>query len=122
VDRGRLVQALSRAMGLRCPRCGRAPLFTSLFRMAPRCAVCGLLFERETGYFIGAIYINYGLTVGLAMAGYFLLQAWLAPPPIWQVVVWGAFVILFPLWSFRYSKALWLALDHLVDPTGGEPR
>jgi hypothetical protein len=35
--------------------------------------------------------------------------------------VWGAFAVLFPLWSFRYSKALWLALDHLVDPTGGEP-
>jgi hypothetical protein len=85
--------------------------------MSPRCPVCGLVFEREAGYFIGAIYINYGLTVLLALGGYFALEAWLAPSPGWQVAVWGAFAVAFPLWSFRYSKALWLALDHLVDPT-----
>lgn len=123
MDRARVVQALRRALGLRCPRCGGAPLFTGLVRMPPRCPTCGLVFEREAGYFIGAIYINYGLTVGLAVAGYFLLEAWLAPSAGWQVAVWGLFAILFPLWSFRYSKAFWLALDHLVDPTdtGGEP-
>jgi uncharacterized protein (DUF983 family) len=114
---------LRRAFGLRCPRCGEAPLFVNLVRMAPRCPVCGLAFERETGYFIGAIYINYGLTVGIAVAGYFLLEAWLAPPTAWQVTGWAVFAVVFPLWSFRYSKSLWLALDHLVDPTdaGGEP-
>ena len=86
--------------------------------MEARCPVCGLLFEREVGYFIGAIYINYGLTVGLALGGYFALEAWLAPSAGWQGAVWGTFTVLFPLWSFRYSKALWLALDHVVDPTG----
>jgi uncharacterized protein (DUF983 family) len=121
MDRARLVQALRRAVGLRCPRCGRAPLFTGFFRMAGRCPACGLFFERETGYFVGAMYINYGLTVGLALVGYFLLDAWLAPSAGWQATVWGTFAALFPLWSFRYSKAFWLALDHLVDPTGGEP-
>ena len=88
--------------------------------MVERCPVCALVFERETGYFIGAIYINYGLTVGLALVGYFLLEAWLHPSAGWQAALWGAFAVLFPLWSFRYSKALWLALDHLVDPAGGE--
>ena len=122
MDRTRLALAVRRGLGLRCPRCGGASLFTSLVRMRPRCPVCGLPFERETGYFIGAIYINYGLTVGLAVAGYFLLEAWLAPSTGWQVTIWGAFAVLFPLWSFRYSKAIWLALDHLVDPTeGGSP-
>ena len=119
MDRARVSLALRRAIGLRCPRCGGAPLFTGLVRMPSRCPACGLLFEREAGYFIGAIYINYGLTVGLAVGGYFALEAWLAPSPGWQVAVWGAFTVLFPLWSFRYSKALWLALDHLVDPADG---
>jgi len=115
-------QALRRALGLRCPRCGGAPLFAGPFRMEARCPACGLVFEREAGYFIGAIYINYGLTVLLALGGYFLLEAWLAPSPGWQVAVWGTFTVLFPLWSFRYSKALWLALDHLVDPTDSGTR
>jgi uncharacterized protein (DUF983 family) len=122
VDVGRLSLALRRACGLRCPRCGRGALFRGLVRMVERCPVCGLVFERETGYFIGAIYINYGLTVGLALIGYFVLEAWWSPAPGWQATIWGAFAVLFPLWSYRYSKAFWLALDHLVDPTGGEPR
>jgi uncharacterized protein (DUF983 family) len=112
-------RALGRALALSCPRCGRAPLFDGWFRMRARCAACGLAFERESGYFIGAIYINYGLTVGLALAGYFALEAWLAPAMAWQVGLWGAFTVVFPLWSFRYSKALWLALDQLVDPDAG---
>ena len=109
---------LGYALRLRCPRCGQARLFERGYRMRDRCPACGLELEREAGYFVGAIYINYGLTVTLALLGYFGLEAAWAPRPPWQVVIWSAFVVTFPLWSFRYSKALWLALDHLVDPAG----
>jgi uncharacterized protein (DUF983 family) len=121
VTAARAWPTLRRALRLRCPRCGGAPLFEGLTRSRPQCQACGLPFERETGYFIGAIYINYALTVGLAVGGYFALDAWLAPSPGWQVGIWSVFAVLFPLWSFRYSKALWLALDHLVDPGDGPP-
>lgn len=84
--------------------------------MPPRCSDCGLRFEREPGYFVGAIYVNYGMTVAVTLAGYFALDTWLEPTVGQQLALWGAFVVLFPLWSFRYSKALWLSLDHLVDP------
>jgi uncharacterized protein (DUF983 family) len=84
--------------------------------MRERCPACGLGFEREPGYFVGAIYVNYGLTVLTAVGGYFLLELWLGPPVAWQLAVWAPFAALFPLWSYRYSKTLWLALDHLVDP------
>jgi hypothetical protein len=88
--------------------------------MAEACSSCRLPFEREAGYFVGAIYLNYGVTVLLALGGYFLLQVWLAPPVGWQVGLWAAFAAVFPVWFFRYSKALWLGLDHFVDP-GGPP-
>ena len=91
-------------------------MFDGLYRMRARCPVCGLEFEREPGYFVGAIYINYGFTVLTALAGYFLLDGWLAPPVRWQLAIWAPFAVIFPLWAYRYSKTLWLALDHLVDP------
>ena len=107
-------------------RCGAPPLsplrrgkvFGRLNRMAEACSCCGLSFEREAGYFVGAIYLNYGVTVLLALAGYFLLEVWLSPPVGWQVWLWSAFAVVFPIWFYRYSKALWLGLDHLVDPGG----
>jgi len=112
----RVGRVLARGLKLRCPRCGRGRLFEGPFRMPLRCAQCGLVYEREQGYFLGAIYVNYGITVTLALAGYFALDAWLAPAVEWQLALWAPFTVAFPLWFFRYSKALWLSLDHVVDP------
>jgi uncharacterized protein (DUF983 family) len=111
-----LGEVLARTVRLRCPRCGRGGLFERGLRMAARCPACGLAFEREAGYFVGAIYLNYAVTVGLALAGYFALAAWATLPVGTQLALWSAFVVLFPLWFYRYSKALWLGLDHYVDP------
>lgn len=119
-DLSRVRRVLGRGLRLRCPRCGEASLFASGFRMRSRCPACALVFEREAGYWVGAIYVNYGLTVTVTLAGYFLLEAWLAPAVRWQLAIWIPFVVVFPIATFRLSKALWLSLDHLLDP--GESR
>jgi uncharacterized protein (DUF983 family) len=92
-------------------------MFEGWFRMRSRCPGCGLVFEREPGYFVGAIYLNYGATVVIALLGYFGLGAWLGLTVGQQLAIWGTFAVLFPLWFFRYSKSLWLSLDNFVDPT-----
>ncbi|HEU5196735.1 MAG TPA: DUF983 domain-containing protein [Methylomirabilota bacterium] len=114
--RARLGRALPRAFSLRCPRCGRAPLFRGRFTMNTVCAVCDLRFERAQGYWVGAIYVNYGVTVAIAVTGFFLLRAlagWDTAP---QLALWVPFVTLFPLWFFRYSRSLWLGLEYALNP------
>ena len=86
--------------------------------MLVRCAVCDLRFEREQGYFVGAIYLNYAATAVIAIAGYFALELLVAPSVVQQLVLWVTFTIVFPLWFFRYSKSLWLSLDYFIDPRG----
>jgi rubredoxin len=49
---------LLRGVKLRCPDCGLGPLYRSPFRMHAQCEYCDLIYEREQGYFIGAIYLN----------------------------------------------------------------
>jgi uncharacterized protein (DUF983 family) len=105
-----------RALRLRCPRCGEGRLFSGWFTMPVRCSRCGLKYERAPGYFLGSTYINYGLTaLGLVVAytglhfGLGLTNRQLAP---WL----AGFCVLFPLWAFRYARALWLALDCHFDP------
>src|SRR5262245_12611962 len=66
-----------RALALRCPSCGRTRLFAGWFRMREACAACGLRYEREPGYFVGAIYVNYALTIGLLGVLVLGLDAWL---------------------------------------------
>ena len=104
---------------LRCPRCGRDPLFRGLFRMNGDCSSCGLHYEREAGYFIGAIYLNYAATTLIAIGGFFLVDHFVAMTMYEEIAVWAVFATAFPLLFFRYSRSLWLALDHVFSP---EPR
>ncbi|HMH52291.1 MAG TPA: DUF983 domain-containing protein [Candidatus Acidoferrum sp.] len=113
---GRAARIARRALALRCPRCGGTKLFSGWFTMRASCALCGLYFERAQGYWVGAIYVNYAVTVTIAIAGYFLLwtRAGLSTPA--QFAIWIPFLLLFPLWFFRYSRSLWLALEFYFNP------
>ncbi len=84
--------------------------------MYPECLSCDLRFEREQGYFVGAIYINYAATVSIMIAGYFLLEYAVKPPLGAQLLIWSAFGIAFPVVFFRYSRSLWLSLDYIFSP------
>ena len=84
--------------------------------MAEACALCGLRFERAQGYFVGAIYVNYAVTVILAIGGFFLLWAGLGLSTGAQLAVLVPIVVVFPLWFFRYSRSLWLAVEYLLNP------
>ena len=84
--------------------------------MARECPLCGLRFERAQGYFVGAIYINYTATVVIMMAGYLLLWRYTELSAVQQLMIWVPFGVLFPLWFFRYSRSLWLALEYAVNP------
>jgi uncharacterized protein (DUF983 family) len=112
----RVIRAERRALRLRCPRCGRAPLFRGWFTMNLLCAVCDLTFERAQGYWVGAIYVNYGVTVTIAVAGGFLLWTRAGIDPVRQLTLWIPFVVAFPLWFFRYSRSLWLGLEYGLNP------
>ncbi len=113
---GRAATVARRALALRCPRCGGTALFRGWFRMEPGCRRCGLRYERAPGYFVGAIYINYGVTSLIALGGYFTLRAWADLPTAWQFAIWVPFLLVFPLWFFRWSRSLWLAAEYFVNP------
>lgn len=117
-----LLRAVWNGLLLRCPECRREALFTGPFRMRPACPRCGCPVEREAGYFIGAIYINYAATVALCLSGFFALD-WLAAPSLAvQLTIWPAVGVAFPLYFFRYARSLWLNVDHFVSPPPASPR
>ncbi|HEV2249996.1 MAG TPA: DUF983 domain-containing protein [Candidatus Limnocylindria bacterium] len=101
---------------LRCPRCRRGRLFSGIIDMPERCPECGLVYEREHGYFVGAMAISYGLAVGLIAILFFAVLAATRWSLEWVLLVAGlAFLPLSPL-CFRYARALWMYLDRRIDP------
>ena len=84
--------------------------------MYPHCLSCDLTFEREQGYFVGAIYINYAATAIIVIAGFFWLDRFINLSLAQQLILWSSFGIGFPLFFFRYSRSLWLSLDYIFNP------
>jgi uncharacterized protein (DUF983 family) len=104
-------------LGQRCPRCREGRLFHGTIRMNDPCPVCGLRFEREPGYFLGAMYFSYFLAVGFLVAAYFtvslLLPSWTSEA--WAALAIVAFVPFVPI-AFRYSRVLWIYYDRWAWP------
>lgn len=107
--------ALLRAVRLKCPACGKGAINATWFRMHERCPNCELDYRRESGFYLGSIYFNYGLTglivscVGAPMV--------LSREVSFQVMmaIMAVFCIAFPIWFLRYARSLCIAMDHLFD-------
>ena len=104
-----------------CPRCRsarifRKSIFTGFPRMQERCPNCGLKFEREQGYFLGAMYISYVLALITIVA--FALLLWAVTPWSMQRVTVWAILLFLPLAPTLtlFSRVLWIYLDRAIDP------
>jgi hypothetical protein len=84
--------------------------------MHERCPLCGLKFEREDGYFLGAMYFGYGLGIG-AIAGLAVLVWEVTKWPLMKSVVGGIvlFVPLAPVLTWM-ARVLWIWMDQGIDP------
>jgi len=110
---------LARALLLRCPNCGSGGLFASWFKLRPACAGCGLVLEREEGYFLGAMMFNLVAAETLFVLVLVGVILWTWPEPPWDALWIGgmAGMVLFPLALYPVSKTLWLAFDLMFRPT-----
>jgi uncharacterized protein (DUF983 family) len=104
-----------------CPRCRSGQIFRSTVywgfpKMNDRCPACGLLFNREPGYFLGAMYISYGLILAL----FFVFGAILWALTSWRLNRLAICAVLLslpfaPMLTFL-SRVLWIYLDQKIDP------
>jgi uncharacterized protein (DUF983 family) len=103
---------------LRCPRCCEGKVFRSTFQMNDPCPVCGLVFQREEGYFLGSMYVSYLLSsiilVVSFVAGHLLLADW--NPHLVLILVFLPFIPLVPV-VFRYSRVIWMHFERWVCPS-----
>ena len=101
---------------LRCPRCAEGHVFRGSFAMNPCCPECGLVYQRETGYFMGAMYFSYGIAcVFIAAITVLLLLLLPAIPGERTVLVAWALSLPFVPLTFRLSRVIWMHLDHGVE-------
>jgi uncharacterized protein (DUF983 family) len=106
------------ALRLRCPECGSRGVFERWGQLASACPGCGYSFQREEGYWVGAVIVNLGLAQILFMV---LLIGGIAvtyPDVPWTplLAVSVGVILLLPVWFYPRSKTLWVWLDRSVHP------
>jgi uncharacterized protein (DUF983 family) len=99
----------------RCPWCRRGRIFRGVLAMNRSCPSCGAEFEKEPGYFVGAMYFSYFLTVP-AYALLVLISLRLLGDRSELLAFGVALLVFLPLspWFFRASRVIWLYFDFLL--------
>jgi uncharacterized protein DUF983 len=111
------LQVVSRGLRNRCPNCGGATLFRdgSLFEVNKACSGCGLQFERDEGFFIGSMSLNYGVTLVLLFPLALLVYRGVIGTTA-AVVLAGAGALGLPILFYRSSRSWWLMQYYLLFP------
>jgi len=109
--------ALWNALRKRCPRCLKGKLFASFLRMHRRCPECGLPFTPAPGYYIGALYPNYAITIALTTAVYWLAVFGMGLDQ--RTALWGVllFLMFFPVLFYSNARSLWLTMMYHIRTT-----
>jgi uncharacterized protein (DUF983 family) len=109
----------------KCPRCQEAGFFKYPFSFNPtkvtkidnNCANCNLKYMLEPSFFFGAMYVNYGLSVGISIVA-FLISKLIFDFSLLQCfgVILIALFVLAPV-NLRLARILWINLFVNYDPT-----
>src|SRR2546425_6798359 len=108
---------LFRSLRLRCPRCLEGRVFRRFVTMHDSCPACGHVFEREPGYFVGAMYISYALAIPMYLLLVAILRSFMRGASDIAVLAAGLpLVCLAAPLLFRYSRVIWMHFDWVFDP------
>ncbi|MNQ11555.1 hypothetical protein D3C85_244440 [compost metagenome] len=100
-----------------CPNCHKGKVFNekNIFfnlgfpKMNEYCSHCDYKFEKEPGYFFGAMYVNYGLTVAQGIATYLIAHLFFKETFDLRMIpiIAGTIIVLSPF-NIRFSRLLWI--------------
>ncbi|WP_438481363.1 DUF983 domain-containing protein [Oleiharenicola lentus] len=111
-------QIIARGLTNCCPNCGAKTLFKegTWFELADQCSACGLRIEKDEGFFLGAMAINYGVTViGFLSPVAILWYYGVLGPKLAIGLALGAAVFL-PLLLYRSTRSWQLMLYYSFLP------
>lgn len=102
----------------KCPRCHQGNFFETndpydlkiFSRMNARCPLCNEDFQREPGYYFGATYVSYGLTVGFGIALFLLFCVVFNFETIPFLLIFTALLILLLPLFYRFARLIWINL------------
>lgn len=95
-----------------CPYCFQGHVFLGIYKMNASCPHCGVVFEKEPGYFMGAVIAAYFIgafsVVPTIIICIFILQLDL----LFSLGMGCAQIIALHPFLYRYSKLAWIFIEN----------
>lgn len=101
-----------------CPKCKSEKIFNKkgnllMFRipkMNSKCNNCGFLFDKESGFFFGAMFVSYALIVAQAVALFVILHVFLELNFLKTFIAIILLITLIGTINYRLSRIIWIYL------------
>ena len=115
---------LNSVFKMKCPRCQEGDFFIShpyslknVGKTHKHCPSCGLKYEKEIGFYYGAMYVSYALGVGLFVACWASFNLFFPNANVFTqiAVISGLSIVLSP-YLYALSKIIWANLFFSYDP------
>lgn len=103
----------------KCPKCHKGNFFKNnsaykklneFDKMHDHCPVCNESYIRETGFYVGAMYASYGLTVLYGLALFALLVVLLKIDILFYLILFSVSLFILLPWIYRKSRLIWINL------------
>lgn len=84
-------------------------ILSKIWAMHDSCSICGQHYQLEPSFFYGAMYVNYGITVGIAVS---VFGAMHLVGVEWEfmhyiIAIIGAIILAAPI-TFRLGRMVWI--------------
>ncbi len=106
---------ISNILHEKCPHCGQSQVFeksTKLFAMPvmkESCEVCHYTFDREPGYFLGAMYISYGVAVLFGILTFLICRLFFPQmPTVFVPLSMGFVILLIAKKNYKLSRIIYM--------------
>lgn len=100
-----------------CPHCKKGKVFAdkSFFfsmgfpKMNSNCSHCNFKFEKEPGYFFGAMFVSYGIAVLEGLLTYFCIRPFFDGNfNLWMFPIIAVVLLSLTFFNIRLSRMIWI--------------
>lgn len=115
-------------LACKCPRCRKGDMFVyknpwrlkNTLKMNATCPVCNQPLDIEVGFYFGAGYVSYALTVAISAITFIIWWKFFGfeneNSLLYWLVINGVFMLSIQPWLMRISRTGWLAFFVRYDP------
>ena len=103
-------------LNCKCPNCKKGKMFSKLGnlllfkapKMNDRCKECNFKFEKEPGFFFGAMFVSYALVAAEIIASAIVFKYFVNLSYIQVAFITIVVAILLSTVNFRVSRSIWI--------------